>query len=61
MKHECFYHIPPQEGKGHISNGVSRAQNKGVWSDKNRPSWSFVRAEACVVGHAAVQLSELNH
>ncbi len=33
---------------------IHRSQNKGVWSDKNRPSWSFVRTKACIVGHAAV-------
>ncbi len=26
-----------------------RAQNKGAWSDKHRPSWSFVRTKACMV------------
>ncbi len=39
----------------------SRARNKGVSSDKNQPSWSFVRTKACMVSHAAVELSELNH
>ncbi len=48
-------------GLANINAPPPRAQNKGVWSDRNRPSWSFVRTKACMVGHAAVPLSELNH